>query len=623
MAEGGIFRMLWRAVGVGDSDHMAHQFGIANEVGKPGPVIGVYPHRNFDAKGNSIAKEACVLVVTPKLIERFDMRTGKLQKSTSLKEQKSVSASAFGRIPEGSKKVLFCGSQDETIRVFDMLTLKQTMHLTLHGDLSESNAEGCALVEKDGSLNQKGVAKTPQSYAITSIAINNSLQTGCVESVFAGTDCGKVRVWSIPSGLCTGALPITTDRANAGEIHVASLVIIPSTEEIWVGYGDGLVDVHDLSTRHHNCSFWSVEQQPICMMIYSSLFEVVLMQNGSEYVTLWRPGNPPQPVCKYPTALMLDGSPLLSMAIFQEEDGMGTPMFRKKSRTRLISRKLDPTPRNSTRKERDSQSPTAVSGGGITAIGTADSNVAEHMDREALLLLGGVDGSFCVRRLIERREGDVTHIQCILLKRFPAEEVQKGLDCPLTHLSVDSCGDAVLLGSASTVVVAIRGLKNMLYEVLDSETQASDSGLILPECEMSPRTAQLKLANTGSGLDGVLSLSCDAKDIVLPNEAVPKTDGVLSNEAEASPTKKDVVSPNDTTPTTAADEPPSSGSPKVLTESEASPTTDVVLAKDASPTKKDVASPDEKTPTAATDGAPSSSSDSKVLTESEASPTTD
>lgn len=101
----------------------------------------------------------------------------------------------------------------------------------------------------------------------------------------------------------------------------------------------------------------------------------------------------------------------------------------------------------------------------LMTCGTDLSSMASASLRELeleLLLLAGVDGSLCVRRI--RRREDMK-VNCVLL--WYMENASGDMGCPLTSLSYHAGTDSVLLGTAACQVQLLAELRNQLGSTVE------------------------------------------------------------------------------------------------------------------------------------------------------------
>merc|ERR1719401_3393448 len=82
----------------------------------------------------------------------------------------------------------------------------------------------------------------------------------------------------------------------------------------------------------------------------------------------------------------------------------------------------------------------------------------------SLLLLAGVDGSLCIRRVSRRADGK---LNCVLLSYMECISGNKG--CPITSIDYHAATDSVLVGDAACSVVVLEKLREQLGAAVQTQ----------------------------------------------------------------------------------------------------------------------------------------------------------
>merc|ERR1712232_1098873 len=131
----------------------------------------------------------------------------------------------------------------------------------------------------------------------------------------------------------------------------------------------------------------------------------------------------------------------------------------------------------------------------MTAVTTSSSQMK-------LLLLAGVDGSLCVRRVILRPDGKMN---CVLL--YYSESVTGDMACPITSVQYNAATDSVLVGDASCTVWLIEKITDQL----------SNAARLGPQGKLATTEEGVRPVASGSGIADASSRSLE---IAPPAEAL-------------------------------------------------------------------------------------------------------
>jgi len=152
----------------------------------------------------------------------------------------------------------------------------------------------------------------------------------------------------------------------------------------------------------------------------------------------------------------------------------------------------------------------------------------------ALLLLAGVDGSLCVRRVSRRRDGKIS---CVLLCYL--EGMSGSLGCPITSIDYHVATDSVLLGDAGCIVSLVSPLRSHLGSLPDASPASPSNmpGIVGVGAAVAAHVAA-SVTSSASTIGAPDAVTADAQSTSVPaEETVAK-----SNSSSMPPTPVSPIS---------------------------------------------------------------------------------
>jgi len=416
-------------MGVGGSSlrPLSPLFG-ADEEGRRGPTLGsvLYP--------SSEANSWRVAVASPLRIQVFDAHTGKAialdgSVASALQEHAPFTAFCVAEDPglasaggtagtsgevSNQQRQLVVGCQDGTVLVFALT------RGSLSGPLLEF--KGCGESTKTqmfvaGRLYQD-IVDSPSENGSGNLAASITALTLGGDVLFTGS-AGRCFCWDLTSGKLQREFPLPAGRSGQSSTPsalcsarmppVASLPEAafrqraegsePDVEQhcLWVGLDGGNIAVFDVNTGVLTRSFNCGGQEAVMSLAYFPHHTVVFALSAHRRVSVWDSSSY---AClqKYPAELMTCGADLSAMI-------------------------------------------------------SVDLRAMEL----SLILLAGVDGSLCIRRVNRRADGK---LNCVLLSYM--ENVSGDAGCPITYISYHPATDSMLVGDAGCTVALVGKLRDQL-----------------------------------------------------------------------------------------------------------------------------------------------------------------
>lgn len=399
---------------------LATLFRLEGE-GRRGPVLGATMMRGAEARGWQLA------VVTPLQLQVFDACTAQ----ANVAEDHAVTSAVQAHAPftafcwgesgatnagdtgtaDSDAPRIAVGCQDGTVLVFDLSNgcVSGPIH-ELRPTEPEDPAEA-AVASGDVSL----------ARSITVVRLVNE-----THELYAGCP-GRCFAWDLRAGdrgsrefRLTGS----AKQQPADTPTPSALAIVHSTREnrqvshLWVGLGNGYITVFDVETgalvRNFSCTgAGDATQQGLAVvsLVHFPADGFVFALSAHRRVSVWEESSY-EFLQKYPADLITCGSDLSAMTVVTLQD------------------------------------PDA-----------------------ALLVLAGVDGSLCVRKVSRRAD---RKINCVLLSYMEAMSGDVG--CPITSLDYHAATDSVLVGDAGCSVTVLAKLREQLGAMVQSASAPQGEG---------------------------------------------------------------------------------------------------------------------------------------------------
>mmetsp|Transcript_68512 Transcript_68512/g.123443 ORF Transcript_68512/g.123443 Transcript_68512/m.123443 type:complete len:489 (+) Transcript_68512:117-1583(+) len=289
------------------------------------------------------------------------------------------------------------------------------------------------------------------------------------EKLFAGA-CGRCFSWDLHSGELQREFHLpgaSSEQPSTPSTLVAVTGARGAEAEVvgthlWVGLDTGVLAVFDAQTGVLVRSFSCAGPEVVVSLAFCPANSVVFALSAHKRVSIWDSGSY---AClqKYPAELMTCGSDLSAMAA-------------------INLRALD----------------------------------------MSLLLLAGVDGSLCVRRITRRPD---RKLNCVLL--WYVEHAGFATGCPVTSIDYHPGMDSVLLGDAGCNVMLLQNLR----EQLGASVEMVEPGARPPPVEPAIEPGRGELQKEAKPIDGTGS----ASPPLPPPAQAPHAAEALSPAAEASP----------------------------------------------------------------------------------------
>jgi len=392
---------------------LATLFGTDQE-GRRGPTLGSVLWRDVEGSSWRLA------LVAPLRVQMFDARTAQ----AIPQEEMQGGGANNGHAPytafcvaedtgaEGAQALpqLAIGCQDGAVLVFGLgkgVITGPVYELKVDGD-----APGTSLgTETEGTEAPASGASSSNrcpAMSVTALRISNS------HELYAGA-CGRCRLWDLRSGELRREfhLPGGADRP----VTPGALCVVRTDEaegaQLWVGLDNGSIGVFDVQSGVLARCFSCTGSEAVVELTFFRADGLVFALSAHRRVSVWD-ARTYSFLQKYPAELITCGADLSAM------------------------RALDLPFQSS-----------AVPSGTAAATSTSP--------KMALLLLAGVDGSLCIRRVGRRHDGK---LNCVLLCYL--EGVSGNPGCPITSVDYHAPTDSVLLGDAGCTVSLLSPLSDQL-----------------------------------------------------------------------------------------------------------------------------------------------------------------
>jgi len=411
-------------MGVGGSSlrPLSPLFG-GDEEGKRGPTLGCVLYPSSEANSWRVA------VASPLRVQVFDAHSGKV---IALEDGLAASAiqddapfTAFcaaedpglasaggsaGTSGEASRqqRQLVVGCQDGTVLVFALARGNLSgplLKLKAAGDLQDRST---AQMFVAGKLYQEAIESPSPENETGSLAASITALAFGGDVLFAGS-AGRCFCWDLISGELRREFPLPAGRGGQSSTPSALCSVStpprppegssPNQEEhcLWVGLDGGNVAVFDVTTGVLTRSFNCGGQEAVMSLAYFPNYTVVFALSAHRRVSVWD-SNSYACLQKYPAELMTCGADLSAMI-------------------------------------------------------SVDLRAMEL----SLILLAGVDGSLCIRRVNRRADGK---LNCVLLSYM--ENVSGDAGCPISYISYHPATDSMLVGDAGCTVALVGKLRDQL-----------------------------------------------------------------------------------------------------------------------------------------------------------------
>lgn len=255
---------------------------------------------------------------------------------------------------------------------------------------------------------QEGTGESPRAGEGIALAMSiTALHLTGRDELFAGS-CSRCFFWNVMTGELQREFHLPGPQSgNSHPATPSSLVAVrqPYNGEedpveathLWVGLDNGHIAVFDVQTGFLARSFKCIGPEAVTSLAYFATDGVIFALSAHRRVSVWEVGSY---TClqKYPADLMTCGSDLSAMVAIDYK-------------AMVLN----------------------------------------------LLVLAGVDGSLCVRRVSRRGDGK---LNCVLL--FYLESVSGDLGCPITSIGYHAATDSIILGDAGCTVALVMRLKEQL-----------------------------------------------------------------------------------------------------------------------------------------------------------------
>lgn len=402
----------------GAAKPLANLFGAEQE-GRRGPTLGSVLWRDVEGSSWRLA------LVAPLRVQMFDGRTAQaippddMQGGAGNHSHAPYTAFCVAEDtgPEGAQALpqLAIGCQDGAVLVFGLgkgVITGPVYELKVDGD-APGTALGTETEGTDAPASGASSSNRCPAMSVTALRISNS------HELYAGA-CGRCRLWDLRSGELRREfhLPGGADRP----VTPGALSVIRNDEaegaQLWVGLDNGSIGVFDVQSGVLARCFSCTGSEAVVELTYFRVDGLVFALSAHRRVSVWD-ARTYSFLQKYPAELITCGADLSAM------------------------RALDLPSQSSAR-----SSPTA-------AVGAAASSSTSP--RMSLLLLAGVDGSLCIRRVGRRLDGK---LNCVLLCYL--EGVSGNPGCPITSVDYHAPTDSVLLGDAGCTVSLLSPLSDQL-----------------------------------------------------------------------------------------------------------------------------------------------------------------
>lgn len=248
------------------------------------------------------------------------------------------------------------------------------------------------------------------------------------DKLFAGS-CSKCCCWQISTGELHREFHLPGNAGHPSTPTALALVPVSSSQPdaayLWVGLDTGMIAVFDVQTGILSRTFACAGSEAVVSLARCPSSSVVFALSAHKRVSIWDIFSY-ECLQKYPAALVTCGSDLSAMAA-------------------VNLRSLD----------------------------------------MSLLLLAGVNGSLCIRRVTRRADGK---LNCVLLMYL--ENAGSDMGCPITSINYHTMMDSALLGDAGCNVILLQSLRDHLGATVEMAEPGSMPRLAARPSEMSTASVQ-------------------------------------------------------------------------------------------------------------------------------------
>lgn len=400
------------------SKPLATVFG-ADKEGKRGPTLGgaLVPGTEGGWR---------LILTAPLCIQVLDAHNAKpvaledLAAETAMKDHVPFT-SCSASDDRAENPLLSVGCQDGTIFVFSLAngTVSGPVH-KLRANTVELEAEDAAVEE--AAAQAEAVASTAAQEASPTKSGNplamsiTVLQLCGSDALYAGA-YGRCFYWDLRTGELQREFQLPVQGSGAGQAIPSTLAAVVGrasiegrerTTHLWVGMDTGSIAIFDVASGALVQSFSCGSEALVSLAPFPS-DNVVFALSAHRRVSVWD-ATTYSCIQKYPAELMTCGADLSAMIA-----------------------------------------------------------VSVHDPELSLLMLAGVDGSLCVRRVSRRGDGK---LNCVLLSFF---ECVSGDGAPITSLDYHSATDSVLVGDAGCTMAVLGKLKEQLGTAVQAHNEVSSA----------------------------------------------------------------------------------------------------------------------------------------------------
>lgn len=382
---------------------LAQTFGAEQET-KRGPTLGSMLLHGAEGTTSRVA------LVAPLRVQLYDAYTAEAvaieaDPATCIQSHAPFTACST------TQSHLAIGCQDGSVLVFAVADS------TIAGPLYELRVEG---EQPEGAEDAEAPAASRASSCL--VMSITALCIGADSELYAGA-CGRCRLWDLRCGELRREfhLPAADGRpVTPGTLCPVNGVAGTGEEEaqLWIGLETGRIAVFDVRSGVLVRSFPCTGTEAIVSLAFVPSTAFVFALSAHRRVSVWSAASYGL-LQKYPAELITCGSDLSAMLAI---DVPSTQVASSSSAGAAVT-------------------PTSASG------------------QMALLLLAGIDGSLCVRRVSRRQDGK---LNCVLLCYLSLAAGDRDLGCPITSIDYHADTDTVLLGDASCTVSLVSPLRDQL-----------------------------------------------------------------------------------------------------------------------------------------------------------------
>jgi len=426
---------------------LATLFGAEQE-GRRGPTLGSAILRDPEASQGSGWR---LMLVGPLRVQLFDAYTGQpihLEDASVMSAinahvpftsccmgEEAASSTASPSRYSTTATQLALGCQDGVVLVFSLTSG------SLSGPLYELKVDG-EQSQQMGAESESPEALPPSGGSCLAMSVTTLRISGT--GLYAGA-CGRCRLWDLRSGELRREfhLPGGSDRlVTPGALCVVDGVRrdggAEEVTQLWIGLDNGGIAVFDVQSGVLVRSFSTGPEAVVSLALFCAN-SFVFALSAHRRVSVW--------------------------------DAV-TYSFMQKYPAELIT-----------------------CGADLSAMVAADVPSANAETPEmALLLLAGVDGSLCVRRVGRRQDGK---LHCVLMCYL--ENVSGNPGCPITSINYHAATDSVLLGDAGYTVSLLSPLQEQLGNTSSAEIPRLKPGQSgTPSSSPTPAVEEPQSANSNS-----------------------------------------------------------------------------------------------------------------------------